>query len=240
MQKALEDEPITIAERLRLTYLSITKPKREGGAGITPKHGEWEYVESVFALHDLKFNKDWIRDWSSKKFLNIDDLTRIRDVFGEKIAFYFAFLQSYSMFLLFPAVFGFSCWLLLGQYSAIYAIFNCLWCVTFVEYWKMQQKDLAVQWGVKGVSQIQHPRPQFKHEGEVQDPITGETVKLYSPFKRLTKQLLTIPFALTAATVLGGLIATCFGIEIFISEVYSGPFKSYLVGHKVVDMFAIY
>ncbi|KAI7057827.1 DUF590-domain-containing protein, partial [Hortaea werneckii] len=46
---------------------------------------------------------------------------------------------------------------------------------------------------------------------------------------RLKRQLLQIPFALAAILVLGTLIATCFAIEVFISEVYGGPFKSILV-----------
>jgi anoctamin-10 len=229
IQQAIEDEPITEAERLRLVYLLITKPKNEGGAGITPKQGEWQGVESVFAPHDHNFNKTWIKDWSTKYFLDFNDLTKIRDRLGEKIAFYFAFLQSYFMFLLFPAAFGFSCWVLLGQFSPIYAVVNCLWSVVFIEYWKKQEIDLAVQWGVRGVSKIQQKRPQFKHDSEVNDPVTGEEVKVYSPLKRLARQLLQIPFAITAALILGGLIVMCFGIEIFISEIYDGPFKSYLV-----------
>ncbi|KAI9731101.1 MAG: hypothetical protein M1818_007958 [Claussenomyces sp. TS43310] len=228
IQKSLDDEPISQAERLRIVYLMITKPKSEGGAGITPKHGEWQGVESIFPLHDHQFNKDWIKIWTTKYFLNFDDITKIRDKFGEKIAFYFAFLQSYLMFLIFPAAFGFSCWVLLGQFSFIYGAVNCLWCVGFIEYWKKQEIDLAVGWGVRGVSKIQHKRPQFKHESEVKDPVTGEQIKVYSPVKRLSRQLLQIPFAVVSAVILGTLIATCFGIEIFISEVYDGPFKSYL------------
>lgn len=229
MKRSIEEEPVTEAERLRLVYLLITKPRNEGGAGITPKKEEWEGVESIFALHDHQFNKAWIKHLGSKYYLNQKDLEDIKNRFGEKIAFYFAFLQSYFIFLLFPAGFGFSAWVLLGGYSPIYAIINALWGVFFVEYWKKQQTDLAVQWGVRGVSKIQRKRPNFKHEGEVTDPITGESVKVYSPAKRLSRQLLQVPFAIAAALVLGGLIATCFGIEIFISEVYDGPFKSYLV-----------
>lgn len=45
----------------------------------------------------------------------------------------------------------------------------------------------------------------------------------------MQRQLLQIPFVLTAALALGTVIATCFGIEIFISEIYNGPFKSMLV-----------
>jgi anoctamin-10 len=229
MQKNLNDEPVTEAERLRIAYLLITKPKNEGGAGITPKSGEWNGVESIFALHDHTFNKRWIKELTAKYFLNADDLVEIKDRFGEKIAFYFAFLQSYFLFLTFPAGFGFCAWLLLGQFSPAYAIINALWGILFIEYWKKQEVDLAVQWGVRGVSKIQHKRPEFKHERVVTDPVTGEEVKVFSPLKRLARQLLQVPFAIAAATVLGGLIAGCFAIEIFISEVYGGPFKAYLV-----------
>ncbi|KAH8779083.1 plasma membrane stress response protein-like protein [Hyaloscypha sp. PMI_1271] len=228
MQKALTDEPVTEAERLRLAYLLITKPKNEGGAGITPKTGEWKGVESIFALHDHTFNKRWIKELTSKYLLNSKDLVEIRDRFGEKIAFYFAFLQSYFLFLIFPAGFGFCAWILLGQFSALYAIINALWGIIFIEYWKKQETDLAVQWGVRGVSKIQHKRPEFRHENTVNDPITGEEIKVYSPVKRLARQLLQVPFAIAAASVLGSLIAGCFAIEIFISEVYDGPFKGYL------------
>ena len=229
----MEKEPVTDAERLRLVYLLITKPTSEGGAGITPKKGDWTCVESVFALHDHTFNKEWIKDLTSKTFLGPEDLEDIRNRFGEKIAFYFAFMQSYFLFLIFPAGVGFCAWVLLGSYSPIYAIVNGLWVVFFVEFWKKQETDLAVQWGVRGVSKIQLPRPDFKHESTVTDPITGEDIRIYSPLKRLSRQLLQVPFAIAAASVLGSLIATCFGIEIFISEVYDGPFKSYLVSGSI-------
>ncbi|KAG9244541.1 plasma membrane stress response protein-like protein [Calycina marina] len=224
----LKQEPITDAERLRLVYMLITKPAEEGGAGITPKTGDWHGIESIFALHDHAFNKTWIKDLTSKTFLDAKDLTEIRNRFGEKIAFYFSFLQSYFMALTFPAIFGFSAWILLGSYSPIYAIVNAFWCIGFTEYWKKQETDLAVQWGVRGVSKIQRENPHFKHESLITDPITGENIKIYSPFKRLARQLLQIPFALATGIILGTLIATCFGIEIFITEVYNGPFKAYL------------
>jgi anoctamin-10 len=232
MRTNLDQEPVTEAERLRLIYLLITKASNEGGAGITPKAGEWKNVKSIFALHDQTFNKAWITRLTSKYFLDARDFKDIKDRFGEKIAFYFSFLQSYFLFLTFPAFFGFCSWVLLGQYSPIYAIINGLWCIIFTEYWKKQETDLAVQWGVRGVSKIQRQRPEFKHESEVKDPITGEQVKVYSPVKRLAHQLLQVPFAIAASVALGSLIAGCFAIEIFISEVYTGPFKGYLVSYN--------
>lgn len=229
VSKALEAEPITEAEHLRLVYLLITKPKEEGGAGITPKSGEWKHVQSIFALHDNAYNRQWIVKLSSKYLLTSADLEEIKNRFGEKIGFYFAFLQSYFMFLTFPAAFGTFCWLFLGHYSPLYAIVNGLWCIIYTEYWRKQQTDLAVQWGVRGVSEIKNNRPEFSHDSIAKDPITGEDIKVYAPFKRLARQALVIPFALTAAILLGSLIVTTFSVEIFISEVYAGPLKAYLV-----------
>lgn len=229
INKFFEQEPITEAEKLRLVYLLLTSPNNDGGVGITPKIGQWKHVESIFPLHNHAFNRQWIKDWSSKYVLKEEDISEIRDKFGEKIAFYFAFVQSYFTFLVFPASFGFAAWLILGQYSWFYAVVNSLWSVIFFEYWKKKEVDLAVQWGVRGVSKIQHPRPNFKWDHEAADPITGEPVKVYSAKKRLQTQLLQIPFAVICFLILGALYVFCFSIEIFIGEIYNGPFKAYLV-----------
>lgn len=101
--------------------------------------------------------------------------------------------------------------------------------MVFVEYWKHQERDLAIRWGVDGVSKLQTKRRDFEHEHETTDPVTGETVQVFSATKRFQRQLLQVPFAIACALVLGTMIATCFGIEIFISEVYDGPLKWLLV-----------
>jgi hypothetical protein len=54
---ALDEETLTDAERLRVVHLLITSPERDGGAGITPGLDGWNYVESIFPLHDSKFNR---------------------------------------------------------------------------------------------------------------------------------------------------------------------------------------
>ncbi|GLA12082.1 hypothetical protein AnigIFM62618_007215 [Aspergillus niger] len=217
------------SERLRVIYHMITVPKEAGGAGITPKHGEWKCVDAIFPLHDEAMNKQCIKDWSQKTFLSADDLDQIRNTFGENVGFYFAFLQSYFRFLIFPAVFGFSCWLLLGSFSIIYAVVNSLWCIIFIEYWKRQEEDLSCRWQTKGVSAVRPKRREFQPEREVQDESTGEVRGVFPATRRMYRQLLIVPFALLSAVALGVIIATCFAIEIFISEIYNGPLKTYLV-----------
>ena len=207
----------------------ITKSSDEGGAGITPGGKNWKYVDSIFPLHDHEFNREWIQTWSKKYLLDEKDLDDIRDKFGENVAFYFAFVQSYFRFLIFPTVFGASAWFLLGRFSFVYALGTGLWSVIFFEYWKQKEVDLAVSWGVRGVSNIQHQRPEFQWDYEREDIVTGEPVKFYSPGKRLQTQLLQIPFALICIVVLGGLIASVNSLEIFINEVYTGAGKQYLV-----------
>ena len=81
---ALEKDPLYEAERLRIIYQLITNDTEDGGAGITPKHGDWKNVNSIFALHDRAYNKLWIRHWSAQWFLKPEDLDDIRNRLGEK------------------------------------------------------------------------------------------------------------------------------------------------------------
>lgn len=131
--------------------------------------------------------------------------------------------------MIFPAAFGFSSWVLLGNFSPIYAIVNGLWCVIFVEYWKRQEQELAIRWNVKNVSAIEDKRKEFTPEKTITDPITGEKVSFFPAKKRLQRQFLQIPLAFLCVVALGAVICTCYAIEIFISEVYDGPLKSILV-----------
>ncbi|PKY05745.1 DUF590-domain-containing protein [Aspergillus campestris IBT 28561] len=222
-------EPQTEGERLRVIYHMITVPKDAGGAGITMKYGEWKNVTAIFPLHDDEANKQCMRAFNSKTFLSTEDIDYIRDAFGESVGFYFSFLQCYFRFLLFPAAFGFSCWLLLGSFSIIYTVVNALWCIIFIEYWKRQEEDLSCRWQTKGVSAVREKRREFKPEKEVYDASTGETRGTFPTVKRTFRQLLQVPFAVLVTVALGLIIATCFAIEIFISEVYNGPLKTYLV-----------
>ena len=85
-ETALAKDPLKPAERYRLVYHMITAEPSEGGAGITPKHGEWKDVESIFPLHDTKLNKKWMEEWARKTFLSAEDLDSIRDNLGERVS----------------------------------------------------------------------------------------------------------------------------------------------------------
>ncbi|PIA98488.1 hypotheticalsprotein [Cercospora beticola] len=228
VRASLEQNPLAEAERQRIVYQMITNPEDEGGAGIRVKSTEWENVESIFALHDHTFNKHWLKKWATQWAISSEDLDDIRNRFGEKVAFYFAFEQTYFNFLLFPTGFGVFAYFFLGSFSAFYAIVLCLWSIVFVEWWRHQEQDLSIRWGVRGVSSIESKRHEFQPSKEVEDPATGELVKIFPWDERLKRQALQLPFAILAVLVLGSLIILCFAIEIFIGEIYDGPGKSIL------------
>ncbi|KAJ9200824.1 hypothetical protein DTO164E3_3974 [Paecilomyces variotii] len=218
----------TEAEELRAIYHLVTWQKEQGGAGIIANLGKWSNVKASFPLHSKSTNDELLRRWSKATILRAEDFDEIRSLFGEKVAYYFAFIQCYSIFLVFPAVSGFICWAFLGPYSITFAALTCLWSLVFVEYWKLKEKDLSIRWGVKGVGALKVNREQYQWDREVLDPVTGEIRREFSTRKQILRQLLQLPFAVLASTVLGVLIVLTFAMEVFLSEVYQGPFKIYL------------
>ncbi|KAE8352314.1 calcium-activated chloride channel-domain-containing protein [Aspergillus coremiiformis] len=218
----------TAAEELRSVYHAVTWSKALGGAGITAQSGKWKNVTGTFPLHDPSANAELLRKWSRTLLLTAEDLDAIRALYGEKVAYYFAFIQCYSTFLIFPAVWGVFSWLYLGPYSITCASVNCLWCIVFVEYWKIRETDLSIRWNVKGVGALKVNRPQYVWDKEVRDSVTGEVVRVFPAHKQFLRQMLLLPFATVASIALGSLIVVTFAMEIFISEVYRGPFKEYL------------
>jgi anoctamin-10 len=222
------------AEDVLSVYHLINWRKELGGAGITPGSGQWSNVESIFPLHNPIANKILLAHLSKRIFLTLEDLDQIRGLWGAKIAFYFAFIQTYFRSLAFPCAAGIFAWAFLPKYSLFFAIVIGIWCTVFLEYWKIKQADLAIRWNVRGVSNLKVDRPRFRYDKEVID-FAGRVQHLFPRWKRIVRQLLVIPFVLVSTILLGILIAIVFIIETYISEAYEGPYKFYLVrrpGHR--------
>jgi len=145
------------------------------------------------------------------------------------VAFYYAFIQCYSIFLVIPSSCGVLSWLYLRPYSIAFAIVICLWGIVFVEYWKKQEIDLSIRWQVKGVGALKVNRVQYMWEKEVVDPTTGEVTKVFPAHKRLLRQLLFLPFAALAGLALGTLLVVIFVLEALVSDVYEGDLNEYWV-----------
>lgn len=215
------------AEDILSVYHIVNWSKDLGGAGITPGTGKWENVKAIFPIHNSKVNQSLLKYLSRKFFLSNEDIDQIRNLHGSKVAFYFAFIQAYLLFLTFPAITGVIAWLWLPRYSLAYGILTSVWCTVFLEYWKIQEIDLSLRWNVKGIHHVKVNRPQFKYDYEYVDE--GGRKHYYFPrWKKVVRQLLQIPFLIVAFLALGITIIAVFTIEILISETYAGPYKDYL------------
>lgn len=68
-------------------------------------------IATIFPLHDREalamLHNSWVRGFTHRQ-----PLDAVAEYFGVKIALYFAWLGHYTTALLFPAIFGLLCWLI--------------------------------------------------------------------------------------------------------------------------------
>ncbi|CAG8548784.1 11570_t:CDS:2 [Diversispora eburnea] len=227
-----DSETLNDAERLRLVYDIITNSpheKDEKGAGIIPGFKDFDLVESILPLHDHKYNEEWIKTWSTKWVINKDDLFRLKNHYGEKIAYYFAFLQYYCRWLILPSIAGLLTYFYSSEYSIPFGLFIVLWSIIFNEFWQRKEYELSVFWGVRNVSKVEKRRPGFRKECLVINPITGEKVPYYPPWKRWLIRTAAAPIILTFSLVLAMALLFYILFEVIMSEYYSGPFRKQLI-----------
>lgn len=225
-------EADTAAEGLRSVFHLITWTHEQGGAGITAGIGQWENVTASFPPHSPTANAKLLRGFAGKPILNAEDLDDIRAQFGERVAFYYAFIQSYSLFLVLPAGLGLLAWYFLRAYSTLFATVISIWSIVFAGYWRRQETDFAVRWDVRGVGALKQNRPQYWWDEEVIDPTTGEKQKKFSPVKRVRRQMLFLPFAALAGIALGTVLIATFALEAWMNDIYDGGLKEHWIGSK--------
>ncbi|KAF9168344.1 hypothetical protein BGX20_011343 [Mortierella sp. AD010] len=218
---------LTDSVRIRLIHDLITNDPRDGGAGIFP--GEDEFVESVMPLQDWEFNKSWLTSWSTKWFINHEDLCRIRDHFGEKVAYYFEFLEFYFISLMIPTGLGVFVHFFGSSFSIFYSISIIVWAVVYIESWKRRERELALWWGVSNVTKSEARRHEFKGDAYIKDPITDEETLFFSPWKRWARRIAGVPVILVGALALSMLVTFMFGVEVFLEVYYDGHMKEILV-----------
>ncbi|CAO3563241.1 unnamed protein product [Mortierella alpina] len=227
--KARDDslDNLSEADRIRLISDLITGLPTEGGAGIYPGHDD--FVESLLPLHDKAFNKSWLKSWSTKWVVTPEDLGQIREHFGEKVAYYFEFLQFYFLWLAAPTGLGVLVHFFGSSFSIFYGVCVILWSILFTECWKRNEKKLALLWGVRHVSKTEMRRPFFKGDTEIEDPITGEVLPFFSPWKRWSRKVAGIPVVIGGALALSTVITAVFAIEVFLTIYYDGYLKEILI-----------
>ncbi|KAJ5079890.1 ngep-related [Anaeramoeba ignava] len=204
----VEDPPCVFPSATRQFILTeILKAKRgEGGCKINiTKSLHSGVITAYFGLHDHQERNILYSQWTQKfgdRVMFRQPTDKIRDYFGENIAYYFSYLSLYSRWLIVPSIIGIILTILkyssssienkFGYISLIYCLFNALWVTLFIEYWKRDSMTIASNWDLLDYkASKESDRPQFK--GELRpSPIIPNSQELYYPsWKRKIKYLLS-------------------------------------------------
>ncbi|CCI10063.1 unnamed protein product [Albugo candida] len=95
-------------------------------------------------------------------------IEQVAHYFGGKIAFYFAWTEMYTRWLVLPSLFGIALFIVQTKTNSpdhplapLYAVFLVIWSSTFLLAWKRKAAVLAHSWGSLGVEEEEVTRPEF-------------------------------------------------------------------------------
>ena len=137
-------------------------------------------------------------------------LDSIEEYFGEKVAFYFAWLQHTASHLVFLTVIGlvvFVCQVTSGNWDhplrPFFSLVVMIWTFVVLTNWRKRANFLAHRWGTLNYKEQETTRPQFRGD-YARDEITGEWIVTYPSWKRWLKYSISIP--LTLLSTFGSLV----------------------------------
>jgi anoctamin-10 len=142
-------------------------------------------------------------------------LDDIEKYYGEKVAFYFAWLEHVSFHLLSLSVAGLI--LFIFQVSSgrwdhelrpFFSILVMMWSFVVMVTWRRRSNFLAYHWGTLNYQEEEVTRPDFRGTKDVVCPVTNTYIPYYPPWKRWLMMCFStiLTFGFTMLTLLGILI----------------------------------
>lgn len=214
------------ADRSLLIYSYLTESKQTNGLGITTDKDS--IVETIMPiagyLSDASLSARAKKNVFSASLLTLTN----KKVYGTGIALYFEFLKHYIGYLFFLSILGVIAYIKSKQYSMAYAYVNLVGGVIFILSWKRRERYLASIWGVQNSHKL------VQNHAEL--AALNKNFEVRSTYKhlerkdgsRFIKQWAFVPVALAFVAVLFTFQMVCFALEIFMSEIYDGPLKTFL------------
>ena len=150
-------------------------------------------LSKEFPVHKGKSLLELQQTWANfSVILKPQPLAKIKDYFGEEIAFYFSFLELYLRYLyLFSVIGGIFFILTISNGDIVtnsdyvssciltFSIIQGLSCTVFQQLWTRKENFLAWKWGVTSFSMLSEQRQDFKGEKKV-DEVSGKYKRIYS------------------------------------------------------------
>ncbi|CAH0482459.1 unnamed protein product [Peronospora belbahrii] len=207
------DDPTTPAERIEIVDFII-----EQRARLT-KSDVW--IHDLFPMHNQSVTKTLIHRWvASLRLHEVDDkkvFLSLRYNFGEKVAYYFAFLKYYNMWLIPLAAIGSLLELLRGVISMTLYMrllpfwglgVSVVWGFAFLKSWERENACMQYNWtGKLHVKQIEYRNKQFYGESQV-NALTGDVEVVYPAWRRVPKYFCVFLFMLWQMLIMLFLVAS--------------------------------
>ena len=164
--------------------------------------------------------------------------TKIRNYFGEKIAFYFHFLNFLTVMLVIPSLIGIISFVIQVVYDiddndwqgdvadlnhAIFCLFLVCWATALYEYWKQQEAKYAILWGQTDFVEDQVERIDF-HGTLRRSPIDDRREIYFSSWSRMLRVLLSTCVTLFMIFIVLVLIVAMFALKEWMIEEFRGEF----------------
>ena len=149
--------------------------------------------------------------WKENELVSFQHLTALKNYFGEKVAFYFAWFSHYTIFLAGAAIPGlFVLFVQILQcistgsveiglrtpFIPFFCIWMAMWTTLQNETWKRKSSELAYRWDVLDADEEETVRAEFRGD-ECINTTTGKIEKYHPSSVRKKKELLSLPVALT-------------------------------------------
>ncbi|KAL4157118.1 hypothetical protein PRNP1_006143 [Phytophthora ramorum] len=207
------DDPTTPAERIEIVDFIIEQRARLSKSDI--------WIHDLFPMHNQSVTNTLIHRWvASWRLHELDDkkvLLSLRYNFGEKVAYYFAFLKYYNTWLIPLAAIGILLELLRGVISMTTYMrllpfwglgVSVVWGFGFLKSWERENACMQYDWtGKLHVKQIEYRNKQFHGESRV-NAMTGDVELVYPAWRRLPKYFCVLLFMLWQMLIMLVLVAS--------------------------------
>ena len=179
--------------RIELLMAILQDKTSRGGANLNLQEMQSTgVIEAFYPVHSSKVYREKFGQRILSSLLPWHlPMEDIKNYFGEKIAFYFAFTSHIGSWVIIPALMGVGCqvsalvqWDFNRVEDAVFALVISLWAIICYEFWKRKERFLSMRWGTIGISDAEaiHEviRPTF-HGTEIKSYIDGSDILYFEP-----------------------------------------------------------
>ena len=184
-------------------------------------------VAGVHPIQNRRFCASLLSHLCRKPLLQAQLLHGLRNEFGEKVAFLFAFRTHQQRWLALPAALGVLLWcsrLVSQQLPALltplFGLAVPVWASLLLEGWQHRQRELASLWGVDELREAEVVRPEYRGERVLSSFVSagGAADGVCRGWQRLMKRFVAIPVLGAQLLVLTAIIIALYVAWIAIYE----------------------